>query len=176
MDLPLATVMRGLFTGGSLGWYPASSPALPPPVLGGQHIRIVSTDDPEWREELTRYGMSPDRVDRLRREVGRAWDCLVMDEVMLNQGSLSKREAWMVLHFLEHAHSANVYPAKSVAIVTTHYAQMLWLQDSVCGRQGAGCMGTRHMSVCRQSPPWTGTRVCKLQLSLPPWCPGSQGS
>ena len=31
MDLPLATVVRGLFTGGSLGWYPASSPALPPP-------------------------------------------------------------------------------------------------------------------------------------------------
>ena len=30
MDLPLATVVRGLFTGGSLGWYPASSPALPP--------------------------------------------------------------------------------------------------------------------------------------------------
>ena len=27
MDLPLATVVRGLFTGGSLGWYPASSPA-----------------------------------------------------------------------------------------------------------------------------------------------------
>ena len=30
MDLPLATSVRGLFTGGSLGWYPASSPALPP--------------------------------------------------------------------------------------------------------------------------------------------------
>ena len=51
MDLPLAMVVRGLFTGGFLGWYPASSPALPPPppVLGGQHFRIVSTDDPEWR-------------------------------------------------------------------------------------------------------------------------------
>ena len=31
MDLPLATVVRGLFTGGSLGWYPLSSPASPPP-------------------------------------------------------------------------------------------------------------------------------------------------
>ena len=79
MDLPLATVVRGLFTGGSLGWYPSSSPALPPPVLGGQHIRIVSTNDPEWRHELTRYGMSHERVDRLRREIIRAWDCLVMD-------------------------------------------------------------------------------------------------
>ena len=133
VDLPLATVVCGLFTGGSLGWYPASSPALPPPplVLGGQHIRIVSTDDPKWRQELTRYGMSPGRVDRLRREVGRAWERLVMDEAMLNQGNLSKREAWLVLHFLEHAHSANVYPPKSVAIVTTHYAQMLWLQHCV---------------------------------------------
>ena len=34
MDLPLATVVRGLFTGGSLGWYPSSSPALPPPPPG----------------------------------------------------------------------------------------------------------------------------------------------
>ena len=75
--------------------------------------------------------MSPDRVDRLRREVGRAWDRLVMDEAMLNQGNLSKREAWLVPHFLEHAHSANVYPPKAVAIVTTQYAQMLWLQHFV---------------------------------------------
>ena len=37
-------------------------------------------------------------------------------------------EASLVLHFLQHAHSAHVYPPKSVAIVTTHYAHMLWLQ------------------------------------------------
>ena len=66
--------------------------------------------------------MSPDWVDRLRREVGRAVERLVMDEAMLAQGNLSEQEAWLVLHFLEHAHSANVYPPKSVAIVTTHYA------------------------------------------------------
>ena len=30
MDLPLATVVRGLFTGGSLGWYPPSSQHYPP--------------------------------------------------------------------------------------------------------------------------------------------------
>ena len=36
-----------------------------------------------------------------------------------------------MLHVLEHAHSAHVYPAKSVAIVTTHYAQMLRLQHCV---------------------------------------------
>ena len=50
---------------------------------------------------------------------------------MRNHGNTSKREAWLVLHFLEHAQSANVYPPKSVAIVTTHYAQMLWLQHCV---------------------------------------------
>ena len=131
MDLPVATVVRGLFTGGSLGWYPASSPALPPPVLGGQHIRIVSTDDPESISELTRYGMSDARVGLLRREVGRAWECLVMDEAMRTQGNTSREEAWLVLHFLEHAQSANVYPPKSVAIVTTRYAQMLRLQHCV---------------------------------------------
>ena len=131
MDVPLATVVRGLFTGGSLGWYPASAPALPPPLLGGQCIRIVSTDDLEWTSELTRYGMPDARVGELRREVGRAWECLVMDEAMRNQGNTSREEAWLVLHFLEHAQSANVYPPKSVAIVTTHYAQMLWLQHCV---------------------------------------------
>ena len=75
--------------------------------------------------------MSHGRVDVLRREVGRAWACLVMDEAMRNQGNTSKRKAWLVLHFLEHAQSPNVYPPKSVAIVTTHYAQMLWLQHCV---------------------------------------------
>ena len=85
------------FHGVSLGWYPSSSPALPPPVLGGQHIRIVSTDDPEWRQEPTRYGMSAERVDKLRREIGRAWDCLVMDDAMLAQGNLSREEAWLLV-------------------------------------------------------------------------------
>ena len=75
--------------------------------------------------------MLHERVDRLKREIIRAWECLVMDADMLAQGNLSKDEAWLVLHFLEHAHNAHVYPSKSVAIVTTHYAQMLWLQHCV---------------------------------------------
>ena len=75
--------------------------------------------------------MSDARVGLLRREVGRAWESLVMDEAMRNQGNTSKEEAWLVLHFLEHAQNANAYPPKSVAIVTTHYAQMLWLQHCV---------------------------------------------
>ena len=48
---------------GVIGWYPPSSPALPPPVLGGQHIRIVSTDNPQLKHELTR--MSEEQVERM---------------------------------------------------------------------------------------------------------------
>ena len=138
MDAPLAAVVRGLFTGGSLGRYPPSSPALPPPVLGGQHIRIVSTDNPKWRHEPTRYGTSDERVERLRREIMRARDSLVVENDMLAQGNLSRDEAWLVLHFLEHAHNAQAYPPppRLVAILTTHYAQMLWLQHYVWE---AGC-------------------------------------
>ena len=103
-------MVRGLFTGGSLGSYPPSSPAFPPPVLGTPHIRIVSTNDPEWRHELTRYGTSHEWVDRLRREIIRAWDSLVMDADMLAQGNLSKDEAWLAVHFQEHAHNAQANP------------------------------------------------------------------
>ena len=53
----------------------------------------------------------------------------------------------LVLHFLEHAYSANAYPPNLVAIVTTHYAQMLWLPHSVWvvghklqGDQGYECV------------------------------------
>ena len=55
----------------------------------------------------------------------RAWDSLVMDDDMLAQGN--RDEAWLVLHFLEHAHNAQASSPRSVAIVATHYAQMLWL-------------------------------------------------
>ena len=51
--------------------------------------------------------MSDARVGLLRREVGRAWESLVMDEAMRNQGNTSKEGAWLVLHFLEHAQNAN---------------------------------------------------------------------
>ena len=34
-------------------------------------------------------------------------------------------------HFLEYAVRRGTYPAQSVAVVTTHYAQMVWLQHCV---------------------------------------------
>ena len=80
MDVPLAMFVPRLFTGGSLGWYPPSSSALPPPVLAGQHIRIVSTDNVEWKRELTLYGMSEERVQVLRHHIKEAWDSLIMDD------------------------------------------------------------------------------------------------
>ena len=116
-------------------------------MLGGQHTRIVSTNNVEWKRELTRYGMSEERVPVLRYQIMRAWDSLVMDDEMLRQGNQSRAEAWLVLHFLEHAQTAHAYPPHSVAIVTTHYAQMLWLQHCVCeagrsfhGEQGYVCV------------------------------------
>ena len=161
MDLPLAMVVRGLLSGGSLGWYPPSSLALPPPVLGGQHIRIVSTGNPDWKHELTRYGMSEQRVQKLKWEIMRAWDCLVMDYEMLRHGNMSKDEAWLVLPFREHAHNAQAYPpalsgnrhhtlctdAKAAAVCVGSRAQTTW---------GPGirvCAGNRHPGPVRGCRP-----------------------
>ena len=64
---------------------PQDSPS--PPVLGGQHVRIVSTDSPEWKHELTRYGMSEERVQRLMWEIMRVWDCPGMDDEISPRGT-----------------------------------------------------------------------------------------
>ena len=47
------------------------------------------------------------------------------------QGGLSMEEGLLVCHFLEYAARKGTYPAQSVAAVTTHYAQMVWLQHCV---------------------------------------------
>ena len=76
--------------------------------------------------------MSEEQLQKLKWEIMRAWDFLVMDDKMLRQGNLFKDEAWLVLHFLEHAYNAQAYPPPhSVEILTTQYAQMLWLQHCV---------------------------------------------
>ena len=44
---------------------------------------------------------------------------------------MSMEEGLLVCHFLELPVRRGKYPAKLVAIVTTHYAQMLWLEYCV---------------------------------------------
>ena len=63
--------------------------------------------------------------------VEEAWANLRMDLVLLNKGGLSMEEGVLVCHFLEYAVRRSTYPAKSVAVLTTHYAQMVWLQHFV---------------------------------------------
>ena len=63
--------------------------------------------------------------------VEEAWANLRMDPVLLSKGGLSMEEGLMVCHFLEYAVRRGTYPAQSVAVVTTHYAQMVWLQHCV---------------------------------------------
>ena len=59
------------------------------------------------------------------------WANLRMDPVLLSQGGLSMEEGLLVCHFLEYAVRRGTYPAQSVAVLTTHYAQMVWLQHYV---------------------------------------------
>ena len=54
-----------------------------------------------------------------------------MDPVLLNKGGLSMEEGLLVCHFLEYAARKGTYPAQSVAVVTTHYTQMVWLKHCV---------------------------------------------
>ena len=103
-------------------------------MLVRQHIRIVSRDNVEWKRELTRYGMSKERVHVLRHHVMQAGDSLIMNDEMRSKGNVSKNEALLVVHCLEHAHNAHSSPPpppKSLGIVTTHYAQMLWVLHCV---------------------------------------------
>ena len=60
-----------------------------------------------------------------------AWYSVVMDDVMRSKGNVSRDEALLVMHFPEHVHNAHSYHPKSMAIVTTHYAHMLWLLHCV---------------------------------------------
>ena len=81
----------------------------------------------------------------------RAWDSLAMDDDMLAQGNLSRDEAWLVLHFLEHAHNARVYappPPPAEWQSSPHTMHRCYGCSTVRGKQGAACTGTRHMSVC----------------------------
>ena len=121
MDLPLAMVVRGPFTGGALGSYPPSSPALQVSTAASS-AKILRAGN------MSGCGMGW----LLRQHIMDGWDSLVMDEDLRSKENVSRGEALLVVHFLEHARNAHSKPPKSVAIFTTHYAQMLWLLTA-CG-------------------------------------------
>ena len=129
MTKPLATLMRALFTGGDVGHYHSYENPLPNPILNNP-IRIVDLNGPTWWEELERT-LGAEDLGRTFNHVEEAWANLRMDPVLLKKGVLSMEEGLLVCHFLEYAVRRGTYPAQSVAVVTTHYAQMVWLQHCV---------------------------------------------
>ena len=129
MTKPLATLMRALFTGGAVGHYHSSENPLPDPVLNNP-IRIVDLNGSTWWGELERT-LGAEDLGRMFNHVEEEWANLRMDPVLLNKGGLSMEEGLLVCHFLEYAVRRGTYPAQSVAVVTTHYAEMVWLQHCV---------------------------------------------
>ena len=63
--------------------------------------------------------------------------------VLASAGNISLGEGLLVCHFLEPANNARGYPERYVALVTTHYAQMVWLQHCV-GYVGRHIFGGKH--------------------------------
>ena len=135
MTKPQATVMRTLFTGGAVGYYHSSARPLPDPILNNP-IRIVDLDGTTWWEELERT-LGPEDLDRMYSDVQDAWANMRMDPVWPKKGGLSIEEGLLVCHFLEYAVRRGTYPAQSIAVVTAHYAQMVWLDYCV---RFVGCM------------------------------------
>ena len=124
MNMPLATVMRAVFIGWGLGYNHSPLHPLLDPVPHNA-IRIVDLDTDKWWEQLEeRFG----KRDLERRSyVVQAWNCMKMDDVLAGAGTMSMRERLLVCHFLELGGKARTYPDRSVAVATTHYAQMVWL-------------------------------------------------
>ena len=129
MTKPLATLMRALFTGGAVGHYHSSENPLLDPILNNP-IRIVDLNGTTWWEELE-WTLGAEDLGRMFNHVEEAWANLRMEPVLLNKGGLSMEEGLLVCHFLEYAVRRGPYPTRSVAVVTTHYAQMVWLQHCV---------------------------------------------
>ena len=129
MTQPLATVMRALFTGGAIGHYHSSEHPLPDPIVNNP-IRIVDLAGSTWWGELEQTLGAQD-LGRTFHRVQEAWANLRMDPVLLNKGGVSMEEGLLVCHFLEYAARKGTYPAQWVAVVTFHYAQMVWLKHCV---------------------------------------------
>ena len=78
-----------------------------------------------FRTALVKVG--PEDLGRMHNDVEEAWNSMRMDPVLLGHGNMSMEEGLLVCLFLELAVRRGNYPARSVAVVTTHYAQMVWL-------------------------------------------------
>ena len=115
--------------GGAVGHYHSSENPLPHPILNTP-IRIVDLAGSTWWGELEQILGAQD-LGRMYHHVEEAWAHPRMDPVLLSKGGLSMEEGLLLCHFLEYAARRGTYPAQSVAVVTTHYAQMVWLQHSV---------------------------------------------
>ena len=102
---------------------------LPDPVLHNP-IRIVDLDTHSWCEQL-KESLGKEHMDKIWGLVVEAWNCLTVDDVLASTGNMSLEEGLLVSHFLDLATKAGTYPERSVAVVTTHYAQMVWLQHCV---------------------------------------------
>ena len=129
MNKPLAALMRALFTRGIVGYYHSSEHPLPDPILNNP-IRIVDLNGTTWWEEFGRTFGAED-LGRMYSDVEDAWANMLMDPVLLKKGALTMEEGLLVCHFLEYAVRRGTYPAQSAAVVTTHYAQIVWLDFCV---------------------------------------------
>ena len=115
--------------GGAVGHYHSSENPLPDPILNNP-VRIVDLNGPTlWGGSEQTLGAED--LGRMFNHVEEAWANLRMDPMLLNKGGLTMEEALLVCHFLEYAVRRGTSPAQSVAAVTTHYAQMVWLQHYV---------------------------------------------
>ena len=129
MNMPLATIMGALFPGGDFGYYHSPTHPLPDQVFHNP-IPIVDQDPDRWWEQLEE-NLAKEDLQKLWNLVVKAWNCLKMDDVLASAGNMSMEEGLLVCHFLKLASKRGTYPERSVAVVTTHYAQMVWLHDCV---------------------------------------------
>ena len=75
-----------------------------------------------------------------------AWNSMRAHDLLAGAGNMSMEDGLLVCHFLELAIKVGTYPDRSVAVVTTHYAQMVWLKH--CVRfVGSRTYDTRHLIV-----------------------------
>ena len=112
--------------GGGFGYCHSSLHPLPDPVLHNP-IRIVDLDGEKWWHQPEESLGNAD-LRKMHSYVVEAWHSMRMDNVLAGGGNMSMEEGQLVCHFLELAVRARSYPEWSVAIVTTHYAQMVWLK------------------------------------------------